>query len=94
MGVSVYDQDEFEAGVMKHLDEAAEKQANEQQRKFAEKELVSVERNIRRTKEEITKYSKAITTLLSRPLPDVVHQLKEVKQSQANKVCTCVYNII
>lgn len=48
LGVSVYSQDEFEAGVIKRLDEEVARQNTHQQRKFAEKEIRNVQIKIRR----------------------------------------------
>lgn len=47
LGVSVYDQDDFEAGVIKRLDEEASCRNTQQQRKFAEKEVRDVQIRIR-----------------------------------------------
>lgn len=86
LGVSIYDQQEFEADVMKQFDEEATRQAAEQQRKFTEKELSTVQREIRQIKTEVTASSRQITSLLSKPLCDVVHKLKQLKTSQEEKV--------
>ena len=86
LGVSIYDQQEFEADVMKQFDEEATRQAAEQQRKFTEKELSTVQREIRQIKTEMTASSRQITSLLSKPLCDVVHKLKQLKTSQEEKV--------
>ena len=86
LGVSIYDQQEFEADVMKQFDEEANRQAAEQQRKFAEKELSTVQREIRQIKTEVTALSRQITSLLSKPLCDVVCKLKQLKTSQEEKV--------
>ena len=48
LGVSIYSQDELEAGVIKQLDEEAARQNTQQQRKFAEKEIRNVQIKIRR----------------------------------------------
>ena len=47
LGISVYDQDDFEMGVMRQLDEEAARQNVEQQRKFLSKELDGIKRDIR-----------------------------------------------
>ena len=86
LGVSIYDQQEFEADVMKQFNEEATRQAAEQQRKFTEKELSTVQREIRQIKTEVTASSRQITSLLSKPLCDVVHKLKQLKTSQEEKV--------
>ena len=47
LGISVFNQDDFEEGVMKQLDEESARQNAEQQRKFVEKELKIVRKDIR-----------------------------------------------
>lgn len=42
LGISVFNQDEFEAGVMRQLDEEAARKNVEQRRRFLEKELKQV----------------------------------------------------
>ena len=94
LGVNVYNQDEFEAGVMRQLDEEASKQAIEQQRKFTEKELQLLQREIGRVKDEVTRVSRTITNLLSNPLCNVVSELKELKGLQYRKVIHLIINYI
>ena len=47
LGVSVYNQDEFEAGVLEQLDKEVQKRNAEQQRKFLLKEYSSIKEQIR-----------------------------------------------
>ena len=47
LGVSVYNQDEFEAGVLQQIDREVTKRNAEQQRKFLMKEYSSVKHEIR-----------------------------------------------
>jgi len=47
LGVTVRDREEFEDGVMKQLDREAAKRNAEQQKKFTEKELVDVRKEIK-----------------------------------------------
>ena len=47
LGVSVFNQDEFEAGVMRQLDEEAARKNVEQRRRFLEKELKQVKKERR-----------------------------------------------
>ena len=49
LGVSVYNQDEFEAGVLQQIDQEVTKRNAEQQRKFLIKEYSSVKHEIRYT---------------------------------------------
>lgn len=86
LGVSVYDQYELEADIMKQFDEEAARQATEQQRKFAEKELTKVQRGIQNMRTVVTSLSGQIQTLLSRPISDVILQLKQLKATQQEKV--------
>ena len=47
LGVTVRDREEFEDGLMKQLDREAAKRNIEQQKKFTEKELVDVKKEIK-----------------------------------------------
>jgi len=47
LGVTVRDREEFEDGLMRQLDREAAKRNIEQQKKFTEKELVDVRKEIR-----------------------------------------------
>ena len=47
LGVSVYNQDDFEAGVLHQLDKEAKKRNAEQKRKFLLKEYSSIKGQIR-----------------------------------------------
>lgn len=47
LGISVFNQDEFEAGVMRQLDEEATRKNAEQRRRLLEKELKQVKKDIR-----------------------------------------------
>lgn len=47
LGVSVYNQDEFEAGVLQQIDREVTKRNAEQQRKFLMKEYSNVKHEIR-----------------------------------------------
>ena len=47
LGVTVRDREEFEDGLMKQLDREAAKRNFEQQKKFTEKELVEVKKEIK-----------------------------------------------
>ena len=47
LGVSVYNQQEFEEGLMKKLDEQATRHSNQQAQMFAERELTDIQRAIR-----------------------------------------------
>lgn len=47
LGVSVYNQDDFEAGVLEQLDREAKKRNAQQQRKFLLKEYSSIKGQIR-----------------------------------------------
>ena len=47
LGVSVYNQDEFEAGVLEQLDREAKRRNAEQQRKFLYKEYSNIKAQIR-----------------------------------------------
>jgi len=47
LGVTVRDREEFEDGVMRQLDREAAKRNTEQQKKFTEKELVDVRKEIK-----------------------------------------------
>jgi len=47
LGVSVYDQDDFEAGVLQQIDREVTKRNAEQQRKFLMKEYSNVKHEIR-----------------------------------------------
>ena len=46
LGISVFNQDDFEEGVMKQLDEESARQNAEQQKKFAEKDLRIIRKDI------------------------------------------------
>ena len=50
LGVSVYNQDEFEAGVLEQLDKEAKKRNAEQQKKFLLKEYSNIKAQIRSVK--------------------------------------------
>ena len=47
LGVTVRDREEFEDGLMKQLDREAAKRNIEQQKKFTEKELVDVKKEMK-----------------------------------------------
>lgn len=47
LGISVFNQDEFEAGVMRQLDEEATRKNVEQSKRFLEKDIKQVNKEIR-----------------------------------------------
>ena len=86
LGVNVYDQEELEADIMRQLDETAAQKAAEQQKKFSEKELNQIQITTRELRGSLTALTRQINSLLSRSLPDVVLELKELKKTREDKV--------
>ena len=79
---------------MKQFDEEATRQAIEQQKKFAEKELTKIQQGIRNMKSVVTSLSQQIQILLGRPISEVILQVKQLKELQQEKVLELFNNIV
>ncbi len=103
LGVVGYDQLEFEAGVMRGLDQRVERERKEEERKRATRELREVAGAMRQARIQLAQLQRRITALLSRPISNVVSELKEKKAIRAKEVrevhvhthiyvlCTCTF---
>lgn len=72
---------------MKDLDNKAEKESKDQQRKFAKNGLREITDEIKQSTIQLSVISKQITSLLVRPFTSVVTELKIQRTLQKNKVC-------
>lgn len=86
LGVVGYDQNEFEAGILRELDDRADMMAKEQQRKFAMKELRDIGHEINQTRNELSRISRLMTSLLQRPINTIIMELNKQRTLQAEKV--------
>jgi hypothetical protein len=85
LGVNIIDQEVLEDEILRGLEEKAAIESLEQQKKFAERELNQLEVEVRRTSSDISSVTKQLQHLLSKPLNDVILQVKTLQETQSEK---------
>ncbi|XP_064406502.1 DNA excision repair protein ERCC-6-like isoform X2 [Halichondria panicea] len=85
LGVSVYNQEDFEAAVLRQIDTEVQRRNADQAKAFLVKQYNNVQSELRTVQAELKTISKGIAVLLSQPLSHVVLKLRELRASQEVK---------